>query len=32
MSRQNKTPAQIRDGIIRGEWEKIDLETAVSIR
>ena len=32
MSRQNKTPAQIRDGIIRGEWEKIDLETAASIR
>ena len=32
MSGQNKTPAQIRDGIIRGEWEKIDLETAASIR
>ncbi|MBZ5511521.1 MAG: hypothetical protein LAN70_10170 [Acidobacteriia bacterium] len=32
MSRQNKTPAQIRDGIIRGEWERIDLETAASIR
>jgi hypothetical protein len=32
MSRQNKTPAQIRDGIIRGEWEKINLETAASIR
>ena len=32
MSRQNKTPAQIRDGIISGEWEKIDLETAASIQ
>ena len=32
MSRQNKTPAQIREGIIRGEWEKIDLETAASIQ
>ena len=31
MSRQGKTPAQIRDGIIRGEWEKINLETAASI-
>jgi hypothetical protein len=26
-----KTPAQIRDGIIKGEWEQIDLEAAVSI-
>ena len=26
-----KTPAQIRDGIIRGEWKAIDLETASSI-
>jgi hypothetical protein len=32
MSRQNKTPAQVRDGIIRGEWEKINLETAASIQ
>ena len=32
MSGQNKTPAQIRYGIIRGEWEKIDLETAASIQ
>jgi hypothetical protein len=26
-----KTPAQIRDGIIKGEWKSIDLETAASI-
>jgi len=32
MTKQKKTPTQIRDGIIRGEWEKIDLETAASIR
>jgi hypothetical protein len=32
MSRQKKTPAQIRDGIIRGEWERINLETAASIQ
>ena len=32
MSRQKKTAAQIRDGIIRGEWEKIDLETEASIQ
>jgi len=25
-----KTPAQIRDGIIKGEWKQIDLEAAVS--
>jgi hypothetical protein len=27
----NKTPAQIRDGIIQGEWKQIDLEAAISI-
>lgn len=32
MSRQKKTAAQIRDGIIRGEWEKVSLETAASIQ
>jgi Protein of unknown function with PCYCGC motif len=32
MTRQHKTPAQIRQDIIRGEWEKIDLETAASIK
>ena len=26
-----KTPAQIREGIIKGEWKSIDLETAVSM-
>ncbi len=26
-----KTPKQIREGIIRGEWEAIDLDSAVSI-
>ena len=26
-----KTPAQIRDGIIKGEWKAIDLETAANI-
>ena len=24
-----KTPAQIRQGIIKGEWQQIDLEEAV---
>jgi hypothetical protein len=32
MTKQKKTAAQIRDGIIRGEWEKIDLDTAASIQ
>ena len=32
MTKQKKTAAQIRDGIIRGEWEKINLETAASIQ
>jgi hypothetical protein len=31
MTKQKKTPAQIREGIIRGEWEKIDLDTATKI-
>jgi hypothetical protein len=26
-----KTPAQIRDGIIKGEWKSIDLETAATM-
>ena len=26
-----KTPAQIRDGIIKGEWKSVDLETAVNL-
>jgi hypothetical protein len=32
MTKQKKTSAQIREGIIRGDWEQIDLETATSIR
>jgi hypothetical protein len=26
-----KTPAQIRDGIIKGEWKSIDLDTAATM-
>jgi hypothetical protein len=26
-----KTPAQIRDGIVKGEWKSIDLEAAVQM-
>ena len=26
-----KTPAQIRDGIVKGEWKSIDLEAAVNM-
>ena len=31
MTKQHKTAAQIRKGIIAGEWKKIDLQTAASI-
>ena len=31
MSKQKKTPEQIRQGIVAGEWQSIDLETAASI-
>lgn len=31
MTKKGKTPAQIRAGIVRGEWEQIDLDTAASI-
>ena len=31
MTKQKKTPAQIREGIIRGDWDKIDLDTATTI-
>jgi len=31
MTRQKKTPEQIRQGIVAGEWQSIDLETAGSI-
>ena len=27
----NKTPAEIRDGIIKGEWKSIDLEAALNM-
>jgi hypothetical protein len=30
-SRMRKTPAQIRQGIVRGEWKQINLESAASI-
>ncbi len=29
--KKGKTAAQIRDGIIKGEWKQIDLQTAASI-
>jgi hypothetical protein len=32
MTRQKKTPAQIRAAVIKGDWEKIDLETAAQIK
>ena len=31
MTKQKKTPEQIRQGIVAGEWQSIDLETAASI-
>ena len=31
MTKQKKTPEQIRQGIVAGEWQSIDLETAGSI-
>ncbi len=31
MTKLKKTPAQIREGIIRGEWEKIDLDNVTSM-
>lgn len=31
MTRQHKTAAQIRKGIIAGEWRQIDLESATAI-
>ncbi|MGZ4833414.1 MAG: CYCXC family (seleno)protein [Terriglobales bacterium] len=32
MTRLKKTPAQIRAGILRGEWEKIDLDAAAALQ
>ena len=31
MNKQKKTPEQIRQGIVAGEWQSIDLETAGTI-
>ena len=31
MTKKGKTPAQIRQGIVKGEWEQIELQTAASI-
>jgi hypothetical protein len=31
MSKQHKTAAQIRKGIIAGEWKQVDLESAANI-
>jgi hypothetical protein len=31
MHQQKKTPAQIRQGIMKGEWKQVDLHTAASI-
>lgn len=31
MTRQGKTPAQIRAGIEKGDWQKIDLKTAATM-
>jgi hypothetical protein len=32
MYKQHKTARQIREGIIKGEWQQIDLETAASMQ
>ena len=32
MTLKKKTPAQIRAGIIRGDWQDVDLETAANIK
>ena len=32
MTRQKKTAAQIRKGIIAGEWKNVDLQTAAAIQ
>jgi Protein of unknown function with PCYCGC motif len=31
MYQKGKTPAEIRQGIIRGDWKQVDLKTATSI-
>jgi|SRR5688572_28815344 len=32
MTQARKTPAQIRAGIIRGDWQKVDLNSATAIQ
>ncbi len=32
MTKQGKTPAQIRRGIVRGDWQGVDLEAAANTR
>jgi hypothetical protein len=32
MNKEKKTPDQIRSGIVAGEWQSIDLETAATIQ
>jgi hypothetical protein len=31
MNKKGKTAAQIRQGIIKGEWKQVDLQTAATI-
>jgi hypothetical protein len=31
MNKKGKTAAQIRQGIIKGEWKQVDLQTAAAI-
>jgi hypothetical protein len=31
MTRKGKTPAQIRQGIMKGEWKTVDLQAAAAI-
>jgi hypothetical protein len=30
-TKKGKTPAQIRQGIIKGEWKQVDLQTAAEM-
>ncbi len=32
MTKLKKTPAQIREGVLRGEWEKVDLQKALELQ
>jgi hypothetical protein len=31
MTKKGKTPAQIRQGIMKGDWKLVDLQTAASM-